>query len=241
MEFKKFLKYLLFVVIVIGLGFLYSFSSARNLQKKIGEPVIEFSQGDNNFLTHSMVNKLLIQNEETIKNKAKSKVNLYGLENRVLKNPYVESAAVFLTVDGQLKTIIKQRTPVARIIEKNDSYYIDKQGVKVPLSANYSARVLLISGIQNDAQIKEILPLVSFILKDNFLQKEIVGIDKSDVNEYQFAVRSGDYKIDFGNLTEVDIKFKKLKAFYNKAFDDKTIQNYKAINLKYHNQVVCTK
>jgi cell division protein FtsQ len=241
MEFKKFLKYLLFVVIVIGLGFLYSFSSARNLQKKIGEPVIEFQQGDNNFLTHSMVNKLLIQNEETIKNKAKSKVNLYGLENRVLKNPYVESAAVFLTVDGQLKTIIKQFTPIARIIEKNDSYYIDKQGVKVPLSDNYSARVLLISGVHNDAQIKDILPLVSFILKDNFLQKEIVGINKSDVDEYQFAVRSGDYKIDFGNLTEVDIKFKKLKAFYNKAFDDKTIQNYNAINLKYHNQVVCTK
>ena len=73
------------------------------------------------------------------------------------------------------------------------------------------------------------------------MQKEIVGIEKSDVNEYQFAVRSGDYKIDFGNLTEVDVKFKKLKAFYNKAFEDKTIQNYKAINLKYHNQVVCTK
>jgi cell division protein FtsQ len=241
MEFKKFLKYLLFVVIMIGLGFLYSFSSSRNLQKKIGEPVIEFQQGDNNFLTHLMVNKLLIQNEETVKNRAKSKLNLYGLENKVLKNPYVESAAVFLTIGGKLKTVIKQRKPVARVIFKNDSYYVDKQGVKVPLSNNYSARVLLVSGVKNDKEIKEILPLISFILGDNFLQKEIVGIDKSHANEYQFAVRSGDYKIDFGNLTEVDVKFKKLKAFYNKAFEDKTIQNYKAINLKYHNQVVCTK
>jgi cell division protein FtsQ len=241
MEFKKFVKYLLFVVLVVCLGFLYSFSSSRNLQIKIGNPVIQFQQGDNNFLTHSMVNKLLIQNKETVKNKAKSMLNLYGLENKVLKNPYVESASVFLTIDGQLKTIIKQRTPVARIIEENDSYYIDKQGVKVPLSDNYSARVLLVSGVQNDLEIKEVLPLVSFILKDKFLQKEIVGIDKSDADEYQFAVRSGDYKIDFGNLTEVDIKFKKLKAFYNKTFEDETIQNYKAINLKYHNQVVCTK
>jgi len=241
MAFKKFLKYLLFIVLVVGLGFLFSFSSARNQQIKIGEPIIEFEEGDNNFLTHSMVNKLLIQNKETVINTAKSKLNLYGLENKVLKNPYVQSACVFLTIDGQLKTIIKQRVPVVRVVLKNDSYYVDKQGVKVPLSGNYSARVLLISGVQNDEEINKILPLVSFILEDNFLKKEIVGIQKLDTDEYQFAVRSGDYKIDFGNLTEVEVKFKKLKAFYNKTFEDKTIQNYKSINLKYHNQVVCTK
>jgi cell division protein FtsQ len=228
-------------VLVTSLGFLYSFSSTRNLQIKIGEPIIEFIAGDNNFLTHSMVNKLLIQNKETVKNQAKSKLNLYGLENKVLNNPYVESAAVFLTIDGELKATIKQRTPVARIILKNDSYYIDKQGVKVPLSEIYSARVLLILGVENEVEISEILPLISFILKDDFLQKEIVGIEKSTENEYQFAVRSGNYKIDFGNLSEIDLKFKKLKAFYNITFEDKSIESYKAINLKYHNQVVCTK
>ena len=241
MKFNQFLKYLLFLVLVVVLGFLYSFSSARNDQKKVTEIVIEFKDGDTNFLTHSMVNKLLIQNEETVRNSAKSELNLYGLENKVLKSPYVENASVFLTIDGQLKTIIKQRVPVARVLLKNDSYYVDKQGVKVPLSDHYSARVLLVSGIENEGEMSKVLPLISFILKDVFLQKEIVGINKSDANEYQLAVRSGDYKIDFGNLTEMDLKFKKLKAFYNKTFEDKTIQNYKAINLKYHNQVVCTK
>ncbi|SDS32512.1 cell division protein FtsQ [Polaribacter sp. KT25b] len=241
MKFKQFLKYMLFVVLIVGLGVLYGFSSARNSQIKIGEPVIEIDEGGNNFLTHLMVHKLLIQNSETISNNTKSMINLYGLENTVLKNPYVENAAVFLTVDGQLKTVIKQRTPVARIVSKNDSYYVDKQGVKIPLSNNYSARVLLVSGIENDGEIIEVLPLISFILKDDFLQKEIVGIEKSDVNEYQFSVRSGDYKIDFGNLSQIDIKFKKLKAFYNKTFKDKTIKSYSVINVKYHNQVVCTK
>ena len=95
--------------------------------------------------------------------------------------------------------------------------------------------------IENDDDIKEILPLISFILEDDFLQKEVVGIQKFDDDEYQFSARSGNYKIDFGKLSEMDVKFKKLKAFYNKTFEDKTIQNYKSINLKYHNQVVCTK
>ncbi len=241
MKFKKALKYLLLLVMIVCLGFLYSFSSTRNQQKKIGEPVIEFEAGENNFLSHSMVNKLLIQNNQVVKNQAKSVIDLYGLENTVSKNPYVEKASVFLTIDGTLKSIVKQRTPVARIISKNSSYYIDKQGVKIPLSDNYSARVLLVSGIETKEDVKEILQLLSFIIDNNFLQKEIVGIEKSDVNEYEFSVRSGNYKIDFGKFTNVDVKFKKIKAFYNKTFKDKTIEKYKRINVKYHNQVVCTK
>ena len=241
MKLKRLLKYMLFLVLVVGLGLLYSFSSARNQQKKVSEIIVEFEDGDNNFLTHAMVNKLLIQNNKTVQNQAKSVINLYDLENQVAKNPYVEKASVFLTIEGQLKSIIKQRNPVARIIIDDDSYYVDKQGVKVPLSENYSARVLLISGVKKDEDISTILPLIVKILNDDFLQKEIVGIKKSVDNEYQFSVRSGDYKIDFGKLIDVDIKLKKLKAFYNKTFVDKTIQNYKTINVKYHNQVVCSK
>ena len=241
MKFKKVLKYILFLLLIVSLGFLYSFSKKRNYNKKVQEIVVEFEAGDNNFLTHSMVNKLLIQNGTSVKNQAKSVINLYSLERTMSKNPYVEKASVFLTIAGTLKSIIKQRTPVARIIKENSSYYVDKQGVKVPLSTNFSARVMLVSGIKKDAEVEEVLPLISFILEDDFLKKEVVGITKFENKEYQISVRSGDYKIDFGKLSKMDIKFKKLKAFYSKTFKDKTIQNYKKINVKYHNQVVCTK
>lgn len=241
MKIKRFLKYLLFIVLIGFLGFMYSFTSVRNTRKKVSKIEVKFLEGNNNFLTHEMVDKLLIQNDETVKKQAKSVIDLYKLEKNVSKNPYVEKTAVFLTIGGVLKTTIKQRTPVARIISENNSYYVDRQGVKVPLSENFSARVLLVSGIENDKDIEIILPLVTTILEDSFLRKEIVGVSKSDVNEYQFSVRSGDYKIDFGKLEDVDVKFKKLKAFYNTTFKNKKIQDYKLINVKYHNQVVCTK
>jgi len=241
MKFKNLIKYLVFLILMVCLGFLYSFSSLRNEQKKVSNIIVQFEDGENNFLTHLMVNKLLIQSGDSIQNQAKSVINLYKLENNVTQNPYVEKASVFLTIEGMLKAIIKQRGPVARIINEYESYYVDKQGVKIPLSDNFSSRVLLVSGIFNDKNLEEILPLIHTILSDNFLQKEVVGISRSSAGEYQFAVRSGDYKINFGKLTEVDVKIKKLKAFYNKTFEDKTIQNYKTINVKYHNQVVCTK
>jgi cell division protein FtsQ len=241
MKFKSVLKYLLFAVLIGFLSFLYSFTSVRNSQNKVAKIEVKFQAGNNNFLTHFMVNKLLIQNDIIVTNQAKSVIDLYHLENNVLRNPYVEKAAVFLTIGGVLKTNIKQRTPIARIFSNKNTYYIDKQGVKVPLSSNYSARVLLVQGVENSADIKMILPLISYILEDDFLHKEIVGIVKSDVDEYKFSVRSGNYKIDFGKLKDLEVKFNKLKAFYNTTYKNKTIQEYKTITVKYHNQVVGAK
>lgn len=241
MKFKRVLKYLFFILFLIGLGFLYSFSKKRNLNRKVSNPTIKFEESKHQFLTHSMVNKLLIQKKDSLQNKAKSVIDLYSLESLVTKNPFVEKANVFLTIEGELKSTIKQRNPIARIISNKGSYYVDKQGVKVPLSDNYSARVLLVSGIETTKDLKEIMPLLIKIEENNFWKKEIIGIQKSNVDDYKFSVRSGDYKIDFGKLKDINIKFKKLKAFYNKTFEDESIQNYKTINLKYHNQVVCSK
>ncbi len=238
---KKILTYLSSVVLIGSLAFLYSFSSVKNSNKKITKVAIEFVEGDNNFLTQQMVNKLLIQNNRKVKNQPKSTLDLQGLEHNILSNPYIESATVFYTIDGVLKTIVKQRTPIARINTNNSSYYVDKQGVEVPLSTSYSARVILVTGEINKDNLKEITGFVNVILADDFLRKEIVGIHKTQNNEFILSVRSGRYKIELGSLEKMNVKFQKLKAFYNRAFVDKTINQYKTINLKYHNQVVCAK
>lgn len=69
---KKLLAYIFSLFLIGGLFFLYSFSSAKNLSKKIRKVEIEFEEGANDFLTQDMVNKLLIQNQK----KCKTKQNL---------------------------------------------------------------------------------------------------------------------------------------------------------------------
>ncbi|MEZ7876548.1 MAG: cell division protein FtsQ, partial [Polaribacter sp.] len=135
MKLKRVLKYLLLAVLIGFLGFLYGFTSKRNNEKKVTKIEVKFEAGNNNFLTHAMVDKLLIQNNKTVQNQAKSTLDLYSLERSVSKNPYIEKAVVFLTIGGVVKATIKQRTPIARILSGKDSYYVDKQGVKMPLSA----------------------------------------------------------------------------------------------------------
>ena len=238
---KRIIKYILHLVLIGFVAFLYGFSNTRNSEKIINKIDVQFESDGPYFLTQSMVNKLLIQNDERLQKQAKSVIDLYKLEQKVLGNPYIEKVSLFISIDGTLNSLIKQRQPIARILTSNLSYYIDSEGVKVPVSENYSARVPLVSGLNDDSNLLELLVLLNKIDEDNFLKKEVTSIHRKDNKEYLMTVRSGDYRIDFGNLIEIDKKIKKLKAFYGKAFLDSTIQKYKTINIKYHNQVVGVK
>lgn len=241
MMIKKSLKYVISFILLILLGFLYGFANVRNEQKVISKINIEFEPGVNNFLSQPMVNKLLIQNNKSVLNQPKSVIDLHELEKKVLSNPYVENATLFYTVNGVLNSTIKQRKPIARIISSNGNYYIDSQGVRVPISSQYSARVPLITGVNSKSDLQEVYGLLQFIVLDDFLKKEIIGIDINEEKDYTLSVRSGNYKIEFGKLSDIEVKFQKLKAFYAKAFVDKSIQKYEIINIKYHNQVVGVK
>lgn len=234
-------NYIKGIVLLALVVFLYGFSYQKNSAHKVREIAIEFDEGKNLFMDFQMVNKLLIQNGATVKNQAKSVINLHLLEENVLSHPMVEDVAIFLTVDGLLKAKIKQRTPIARVLSSNKSYYIDKQAKIMPLSENHSARVLLVSGDIKDENIEEIHLLVITILKDDFLQKQLISIQKLPNNEFVLTTRVGEQKIFLGKVEDLKRKFKNLKSFFSKTMADKTIENYTAINLKYNNQVVCTK
>ena len=95
MKLKRVVKYLLLVVLIGFFGFLYGFTSKRNNVKKVTKIEVKFEDGNNSFLTHAMVDKLLIQNNKTVENQAKSMLDLYSLERSVSKNPYIEKAVVF--------------------------------------------------------------------------------------------------------------------------------------------------
>ncbi len=238
MKFKRIIKYLFLVLLFIALGFLYGFTNARNNKKKITTIGVKFENREARFLTASMVNKLLIQKQDTLQNLAKSKVDLYHLEERLSSNPYIESATVYTTINGQFFATIKERVPIARILKDESSYYIDSKGFEIPLSQNFSARVPVVSGVFKKENIEEVYDLLLFMSKDKFLKKEITGINRKANGEYLFTVRSGIYIIDFGSKKNLENKFKKLKIFYSKTLTDKSIYNYKTINLKFHNQVV---
>ena len=226
------------------LVFLFGFASHRSATKNIQDIEVVFENGENLFISYDMVNKLLIQKFDLNDNQAKENINLNNLEEFVQSNDMIENAELFLTIRGDLGVIIRQRTPVLRVANSTESYYYDSQGQKMPLSSNYSARVPITSSELNFENCSDIICLSNKIISDGFLQKQIIGINQIEgegANQFELKTRYGNQIIIFGDLNDVDEKIKKLKVFYQKALEDNTLENYRSINLKFSNQVVCAK
>lgn len=220
---------------------LYGFANYQNEQQSVQDVKVRFEEGENLFMSYEMVNKLLIQNNDTLQKKTKSLIDLNELEEQVLAHPMVENATAYITVDGHLNFSIKQRTPIGRIATNTEAVYIDRQGNLMPLSSNYSARVPLVTGRFDAGNTKNLYQLLTYIWEDEFWRKQIVGVHILPNDEYQLLTRVGNQKVSFGSLNKLEEKFKKLKAFYAYAMQNGTLDNYKKLNLKYNHQVVATK
>lgn len=221
--------------------FLFSFTAKRNSDRKLTKSVVYFLGDDNLFVTSETVNKLLIENKKKTQTIRKDKLDLNALEKAINKHNMIEKSEVFVSVDGVLKAIVKQKTPIVRVIDEQGSFYLDYQGSKMPLSDNFTARVPLVSGEINEKNTKKLNELFRFIFDDDFLRKNIVGIQIFSNGSLKMMNRNFDYEIDFGKTINVEKKFNNYKAFFQKAVLDSSLYNYKKINLKFTQQVVCTK
>ncbi|MGH2664929.1 cell division protein FtsQ/DivIB [Flavobacterium sp.] len=230
------------LVAILGLVvFLYSFTSKRNEHRKISKPVIEFLDSESPFVTHEMVNKLLIENFGGTSTIQKDDLDLKNIEQTINKHSMIDNSEVYVSVDGKLETIVKQKTPIARVFNNNTSFYIDYKGGKMPLSSNFTARVPLVYGDINNAYSKNCVELLQAIYNDDFLKKNIIGLKILPDGSVIMKNRNYSYDIDFGRTIQMERKFNNYKAFFQKAVQDTLIDSYKRINLKFTKQVVCTK
>ena len=232
-----YIKVVLLLVLVV---FLYAFSSMRNATRTVEVPDIKFVGDDILFVTHETVSKLLIQNQESVANKPKDIIDLNELESALNSNSMIKQAQVFMSVDGLITAEIEQKKPIARV-STNASYYIDETGSFMPLSTNYTARVPLITGFIEKNDLANVYAVAATIQSDDFLMKHVVVIHQNQDKTIDLKFRSHDFNIHLGTLKLLDKKINNLKAFYKKAMKDKTLDNYKLVNLKFDKQVICTK
>ena len=228
----------LLIVLAIA-GLLYGFSSQRNRDRKLTNVQVEFTDENSPFITLSTVNKLLIQNSDTLTSITKETLVLKEMEIRLLRNPMVCDAQVFVTVDGTLGAKIKQRNPIARVAG-SPNYYVDEDGKTMPLSSVYTARVPLITGSSKN-NFTELTPLFLKLREDEFMRQSVVGLHKYSDGTVELRMRKHDFKVFFGKVKDIDNKIQNYKAFYQKAKRDKTLTGYELVNLQFGNQVVATK
>ncbi len=221
--------------------FLFSFTSKRNEKRHIVKSVVLFSGEGNRLVTNEMVNKLLIENKSDARSIRKDKLDLKMLERSINEQEMIEKSEVFVSIDGVLKAVVKQKTPIARVFNETESFYLDSKGNRMPLSEIFAERVPLVTGDITGEEKERLGELFNTIHNDEFLKKNIIGVEISPSGGIVMKNRNYDYAIDFGRAIHVERKFNNYKAFFQKAVSDSTINNYKKINLKFTQQVVCTK
>ncbi len=233
-------NYIKMVILLIVVVSLYAFTSVRNNARKVSTPKIEFIGEKNLFITQQAVSKLLIQNQGRVTSVRKEALDLNVLEATLNSNPMIESAEVFVSVNGEFSARVKQKKPIARVSNAG-SYYIDSKGGYMPLSKNYTERVPLVTGQINKKDLDNVFVIANKIYNDEFLRTNVVEIHQNADKSIDLRMRQCSFKVQLGNLKHLDKKINNLKAFYQKATKDRTLDKYGKVNLQFENQVVCTK
>lgn len=226
------------LVTVVLFGFLLSFSLKRFNDAKMENVSINMSQSKTPvyFVDEKDIKELVKQYNPTRKI---GDINIPELEKKINLIPFVDSANVYLNLNGNLNVDIKQRVPAFRLNKDGKDFYVDKKGVEFPISKNFSLPSMLVMGDVKPSEYEALGDLIEKIDKDDFSKKYFIGITK-EKEDYNLLTSDGNYKVEIGDLDNIDLKVRGFKTFVEKYLVDQSSEKYKKISLKYENQIVTT-
>ncbi len=228
-------------------------SAVHNKEAKVCKAVeIEISGVNNNFFIDKNDVYAIIKNfgGDSTQQRSLADINLKQIERELEKNVWIKNAELFFDNNNVLKVSVDEREPIARVFGNvGISFYIDSSCKVLPLSDKFSARLPIFTGLNNNiknltsadsALLKDIKNISIKISRDSFLMAMIEQVDIIDNRSFEMVPKIGKQKIIFGDASDVDLKFAKLKMFYKTVIAQAGWNIYNSINLSYKNQVVAS-
>ncbi len=173
-------------------------------------------------------------------------IDFTDIEEKLELNPFIRNAEIYFTLKGDVYVDIQQREPLVRVVNNSGvSFYIDVKGDKMPLSSKFTARVVVATGnIDADDDsllLDDLVKLCKFIAADNFWKAQFEQIHVTENGEFELVPKLGNHIIRLGRTENLHDKFNKLLVFYKEILKNFDADKYRVINLKYDQQIVCTK
>ena len=177
-----------------------------------------------------------------------SAFDLKKLEIDLQKDIWIKTAQLFFDNNNRLRVRVFEREPMARVFTKSgNTFYIDSSLAMLPLSEKFSARLPVFTGFPSDKIIlakadsgllKDILKISLAIQKDTFNTAIIDQVDITPQRSFELIPKIGNTIIVFGDATDVEEKFNKLKLFYRQVMVKAGWSKYSVLNMQYKGQVV---
>jgi cell division protein FtsQ len=197
----------------------------------------------NRFITADEIRTLTLEKYPGILGRLTDDINTEEMELFFEKHPAINNCEAYSTLGGVLHIEIDQKEPVLRVFDGvGKSYYLDREGEKMPLSLKHTAHVLVANGHINKLKNSgDLFDLAQFINGDLFWRSQIEQIYVDTKGEFVLAPRVGDHLIEFGTIENMRVKFRNLKALYQNGWDAREWNMYRKVSLKYNGQIVCSK
>jgi cell division protein FtsQ len=225
---------------------------------------IVFYQKENNNLICSKINinnlsekpitsdrsieKIIVANFPNIIGDIQGNLNIDHLEKLINKLPTVMESEVYTSLyddNGMSGFAINidliNNEPIARLFSSEFNYYLDSNGELIPKDVLPTRLVVFTGKITTNRISKEIIFLAQFIHNDEFLRSLVEQVNILPNGEYEIFTKFSNQYVIFGNFEGYKNKFYKLKKFFLNAKKNINFSNYKSLNLKFKDIVVCTK
>lgn len=260
----------MFRKIIIGLGtallcaifaayFVFASYLEKEGRKKVVCKNISVSIIDsalNRFVSREEVKNLIVSSEHNPMGRNLYDVNLHYFEELLETRSAIKHSEVSFDREGCLSVAVTQRRPVLRMETKNGGFYADESGYVFPLVSTFTSFVPIVTGDipvdfdknrrgiptgKNKVVTDRIVRLANFISGHEFWNAQIEQIDIQSNGDAIFYMRIGDQTIYFGPIDNIDYKFAKLMAYYRDIVPVYGWEKYSEVNLKFSNQIICTK
>ncbi len=230
-------KWILLITLLIVL---LVFTNDRQETQKMSLNDIIIIKSSDNFVNKAIILKYFKEKSVCFDSLLIVDFNKEKLEYLLESYPGIKEAEVFANQKGSVDILIKQKKPIVRVKSYTDDYYLDEFGEKMHLSAHYTPKIVVATGhiyTENHAGIYE---FVKKINKSEFWHAQITQIHFEN-DEILLVPRVGSQKISIGSFKNIENKLDNLYQFYKVAMPAKGWQTYSDINLKFNNQIICTK
>lgn len=230
-------------------GFTIYFTYSQMKAVRCQSIVVYINPNSPRFMDEEEIAGMIEKSGEPIIGHRLSDIDIEKLETKLTTFATLNNVEIYRKIDakgwsfsGKLIINVDERTPVLRIKNANEDYYLDREGVKIPVSSKYLERIMIASGTFPDETVKtNLLKMTDFVNKDEFWRAQIEQVFIQPNGELLLLPQVGDYLIEFGKPEDYELKFRNLKAVYQQGFKNFGWNKYKAISVRYQNQVVCTK
>jgi len=258
---KRILHISFMVILLAGTAFLLAFTEQEYKRKTYRDFRIDvLNASEIAMITSDEIKELIVKKFGEIEGSPITGIDLNELESFVTGNPYVSSCEVFQTIGGELILKTRVRAPLIRIInEEGKQFYLDYTGCAMPLNPDRPSHVLIANGRIRDhfvsldkserplsafpdsSVLHQVYPIAYHISADDFLKSFIDQVYVKENMEIELVPKIGSQTIIFGSAVDAREKLENLKTFYREVMSNMDWKVYKSINLKYKNQVVCSK